>query len=231
MSFIVGFEGAPSTEFDITYGAAAIRDNDTLLNAVTKSSSNFSLFDKYVKSGALYCIPEPIPFEYFDYNDDLWVIAINEKYQYHKLLIDYFNEPDSIYKTLYKNSSFRSSSVYMHGVTYIIISKLQKIDFSSYVCKRILQKIFSAQSFDEESLDLVKCGLLLDPHQPYLNAIRYYKVYGSLARYCIRGDKAEKEFNKLYYLLFSKYNIVHNYNNEKLFKEILEQFVDFEGVF
>ena len=179
---VVGFEGEFPKHYHITWGAAALRVGDRLVNPTTGLSLPIAALSELVGVGVLHLLPKPIRLEPSEAENPLIVVAVSKASPYHGLLV--------VERTpVVVEASFEEA-------TYLVVRGREGLhQYSDDVIARVFSYALASEQLPGDALELVRVALVLDPHHPRLNALRVHLAptdrrehVESLARACLRGN-------------------------------------------
>ncbi|MDB4942642.1 MAG: hypothetical protein JWP97_2176 [Labilithrix sp.] len=166
MTDVVGYEAAPSEGFLVAWGAAAIRDEDSLVNPATGMRVEWS--DDEVKAleenGDLVLLPKPLP--------------IGEEYAKHHLVVLQVAKLSAYSKAFHIDTQQAGGIVGSHWTKryhfYVFENDFAFDQMAHRLCTQIVTAVLSGAFTDTERDRLIEAGLILDSYDPFLNALRVW---------------------------------------------------------
>lgn len=187
---IVGFEGQACSTFHVTWGAAAIRMGDRLVNAWSRRGVSIEELDRLESDGALTRFAEPLEVV-ASAGDPLIVFVVNTKSRYQK----YF-WVDADHKWLAPTTILHRAQ--QDHLVFTVFRNIAEFDhYRQVAIQQVVDKFLFATVIPADSLDLIRAVLELDPNSLWLNALRVYLSPPSektdrLARACLRGGDRDQ---------------------------------------
>jgi hypothetical protein len=189
---VVGFEGDLGTDFHVTWGTAAVRVGDQLVNPTTGLKTSIDQLDRLAHEGALFRFQREIPIAEAEATNHLILVAVRQESPHARIL--------SVEKGRHGGIVQRTSR---DKVTiYVVRDRDAFAGFTKDAVHRIIRTVFDTVDGADHA-DLVRAGLVLDPAHPYLNALRVYLTKDQpahaarLARACVRGHKGQAAFEEI----------------------------------
>lgn len=155
---VIGFEGVLTEGFHVTWGAAALRVNDRLVNGLNGLSEPFEDAQRLAAEARVVLLPEAIPMLCWSTRDDLVVVAVNKSSPYAELL----------------GGEVRFHSLRGHSAEscYFAVIHMKDIrELAEDIGYRIAERFVSAPMSTDDMNSLVAAGLVLDHTNETLNAL------------------------------------------------------------
>lgn len=151
-AMIVGFEGNLPETCSLTYGAAALKLDDKLINCVTGTKVHFNKFEKFVKQQIIWPLQSSVHLNWN--NEKLFVVVVKTSSSVYSIIDD----------VLFNHAFLVDYAGII--VPYFVESDRLSVIFEES-CNVIARHLKT--SFDRSILN---SGLILDPFHPELNAYR-----------------------------------------------------------
>lgn len=195
MVFLIGYEGRRSPHSPLSWGAAALREGDLVVNSASRVGqhlSNEELSDLCAR-GSLTLLPEDLPLETFDRNDGPVVLeATNDAVSFLKLT-------DAI------QPEYVLRAVSAEAVQYFVFRSWSAFNtVRSDVVLRICRDILDDRVEANDRTKRIEMGLVLNAHHGGLNALRAWYAEGDkrfafrLAKASLRSDQEKEQFRQVY---------------------------------
>jgi hypothetical protein len=189
---VVGFEAQLHSITHATWGTAAVRIGNELVNPTTQLRADIAQLDVLERDGLLSRFSREIPIAEEEAVHPLIVIAIRQESPYSSILSVEKNRLGGVVKRAARDK-----------ITFFVVRDREGLrQFSRDVAHRIIRLVFDSVE-GAEHLELVRAGLVLDPAHPYLNAMRAYFTSGRgdhvvrLARACVKGHRGGAAFDEM----------------------------------
>ena len=191
MTSVVAFEGNLLGAYHATWGTAALRVGNKLVNPTTGSQCPIEQLDELVEQGNLYRLPQPIDIDDRASSNPIVLIAINRNSRHHeKFIVDKGRHGGLLRHVVQEETEF-----------YVARNVEALRLFSVDIINGILRAILAYNKSEPIARELTQAGLELDPFHPCLNALRVYFAEPNsahvekLARSCLRGPDSKQAFD------------------------------------
>jgi len=200
MTTVVGFEGELSQGFHATWGTAALKVGNRLLNPTSGLQAPWADASRLANDGQLHLFSREITIADREATNPLVVVAVNPTSRFRDFLVLEKGRHGGVI-----------TIVRLPEVTALVVRNTDALRlYSRDVAHGIISRVLSApdSAADPNSAEIVRAGLALDPNHPYLNALRAHlsnrgETARRLARACVRGDRGFAAFDEFYNALTS----------------------------
>ena len=192
MKSVVAFEGSLDEAYHATWGTAALRVGDELVNPTTGFRGPIQLLHELSESGSLFTFSRPIRLPDDTPETALILIAINSESPFVKTLTVEKGRHGGLLKCARRDGA--------------ICSVVRDTDalrlYTKDVAHKVIGTVLAEKRASETLVAHVSAGLALDPSHPFLNALRVYLAPNSnegleaLTRSCTRGAKGRETFDE-----------------------------------
>lgn len=162
---VAGYEGAPGEGFLVAWGRAAVHEGDDLVNPATAARTAWSEeeLEALAENGDLFVLPRPLP--------------IGDEYLEHHLVVLHIVRFATFAKALYIDTGQAGgilSSRRTGDAHFYVFENQTAFD---QIAKKLCTQIVAAVLFDErlkaeERNRLLEAGVVLNSHEPFVNALR-----------------------------------------------------------